>query len=133
MRRAFVPCPVGAAGEILVRGILIIIRAPLIGIARRLVAIRGGLIGIARRLIPIGRRLITVGRLLIIDEMLIRRQVAHAAGRSLGTSSSVSAIARVLESGVAASPVVPITTIEPAPAPVTSTRGSIEGGKNVQK
>ena len=40
---------------------------------------------------------------------------------------------RVLCSGVAGSPVVPHTTIGPAPAPVMSTRGSVDSGKNVQK
>ena len=48
-------------------------------------------------------------------------------------SSNDSAIARVLSSGVAGSPVVPMTTIGPAPAAVISTRGSTDGGKNVQK
>ena len=48
-------------------------------------------------------------------------------------SSSASAIARLLSSGVLGSPVVPITTIGPAPMPVISTRGSGDGGKNVQR
>ena len=38
-----------------------------------------------------------------------------------------------LASGVAVSPVVPTTTIGPAPAPVIVTRGSSGTGKNVQK
>ena len=42
-------------------------------------------------------------------------------------------MARLLSSGVLGSPVVPITTIGPAPIPVISTRGSIDSGKNVQK
>ena len=42
-------------------------------------------------------------------------------------------MSRVPLSGVAGSPVAPHTTIGPAPAPVIVTRGSGDGGKNVQK
>ena len=42
------------------------------------------------------------------------------------------AIASVPSSGVAGSPVVPMTTIGPAPAPVIATRGSSVGGNHVQ-
>jgi hypothetical protein len=52
---------VPARGKVIVRGVLVVVRASLIAITRRLVVVRPCLILIARRLIGVRRRLIPIG------------------------------------------------------------------------